>query len=229
MTSWRPRGSAPTALFFSPRGYARPISPAFQPPAATVARSSRVFDPAAGTMRIELTLDNKDLTLPAGLTGRVSFSLPPTPGTFLVPTNTLVVRNGQSTLATVRDGKIAAIGSDPVRHVRQWLDPLLAGDDPRRRAAEPHSHDAHERNRESRKDRASPGPPREPSNHSQYGDRRAEAQLLHEDEPRGGEGADRDAEEQRRRGHDPPGALQPLRDGIHACSWSSVPSQVGQW
>lgn len=84
---------------------------------ATVARSSRVFDPTAGTMRIELTLDNKDLTLPAGLTGRVSFSLPPTPGTFLVPTNTLIVRNGQSSLATVRDGKIAFVDVMPGRNL----------------------------------------------------------------------------------------------------------------
>lgn len=76
---------------------------------ATIARTSRIFDPASGTMRIELVIDNKDLLLPAGLTGTVVFSIPPAPGTFLVPTNTLLVRNGQSSLAIVRDGKIAFV------------------------------------------------------------------------------------------------------------------------
>ncbi len=74
---------------------------------AAVARSSRTFDPAAGTMRIELLLENKDLTLPAGLTGNAVFELAPAPGTFLVPTNTLINRAGQTSLATVASGKVA--------------------------------------------------------------------------------------------------------------------------
>ncbi len=76
---------------------------------AKIARTSRIFDPASGTMRVELVIENKDLLLPAGLTGTVVFSVPPAPGTFLVPTNTLLVRNGQSSLAVVRDGKIAFV------------------------------------------------------------------------------------------------------------------------
>lgn len=76
---------------------------------ATVARSSRVFDPAAGTMRVELLLENKDLALPAGLTGTATFDLAPLAGTYLVPTNTLIVRAGQASLATVQTGKVAFV------------------------------------------------------------------------------------------------------------------------
>jgi membrane fusion protein, multidrug efflux system len=74
--------------------------------AASVARSSKVFDPTTGTMRVELLLNNADLTLPAGLTGTARFDLAPQPGTFLVPTNTILLRAGISFLAIVRDGKM---------------------------------------------------------------------------------------------------------------------------
>lgn len=76
---------------------------------AQVARTSRVFDPAAGTMRIELLVENKDLALPAGLTGTAVFDLRPAPGTFLVPTNTLITRVGQTLLATVDANKVAFV------------------------------------------------------------------------------------------------------------------------
>lgn len=76
---------------------------------ATVARSSRSFDPAAGTMRVELLIENKDLTLPVGLTGNATFDLAPAASTFLVPTNTLVMRAGQASVATVRDNKVAFV------------------------------------------------------------------------------------------------------------------------
>jgi membrane fusion protein (multidrug efflux system) len=77
--------------------------------AATVARSSRVFDPTAGTMRVELQVENPDLTLPAGLTGTAVFELAPAPGTFLVPTNTIISRAGQNSLATVKDGTVSFV------------------------------------------------------------------------------------------------------------------------
>lgn len=77
---------------------------------STAVRQSRVFDPATGTMRVELRLANPDLLLPAGLSGQATFALPPLPGGFLVPNNAVQLRAGQPTLAVVRDGKIALLG-----------------------------------------------------------------------------------------------------------------------
>lgn len=77
--------------------------------AATSARQSRVFDAAAGTMRLELRLANAELLLPAGLTGSAVFALAPVAGTFLVPTNCVQVRAGKGTLTIVRDGKAAIL------------------------------------------------------------------------------------------------------------------------
>ena len=74
---------------------------------ATVSRSSRVFDPAVGTMRIELLLENQTLALPAGLTGTATFDLAPPVDTYLVPTNTLITRAGQTSLAIVVAGKVS--------------------------------------------------------------------------------------------------------------------------
>jgi len=76
---------------------------------AKVSRSSKLFDTATGTMRVELLLENPDFTLPAGLTGTVAFKLPPAPGTFLLPNNTLVLRDGKSFVSVVEDGKMKLI------------------------------------------------------------------------------------------------------------------------
>jgi multidrug efflux pump subunit AcrA (membrane-fusion protein) len=73
---------------------------------ARVAHSSRVFDTATGTMRMELLLENKDLTLPAGLTGSAVFNVSPAEGTFLVPANALIIQQGKTMVATVDDGKV---------------------------------------------------------------------------------------------------------------------------
>jgi membrane fusion protein, multidrug efflux system len=73
---------------------------------AKLARTSRAFDTATGTMRVELQLDNKDLSVPTGLTGTASFKLPAVPNTYLLPNNTLVIRQGKSLVATVQDSKI---------------------------------------------------------------------------------------------------------------------------
>lgn len=73
--------------------------------AANVVRSSRSIDPASGTMRVELLLKNDDRLLPAGLTGTVSFMLEPVAGTFLLPTNTLLNRNGKSLVVLAEQGK----------------------------------------------------------------------------------------------------------------------------
>jgi RND family efflux transporter MFP subunit len=74
---------------------------------ARVAHSSRIFDSASGTMRMELLLENKKLTLPAGLTGSAAFNLGPAEETFLVPANALITRQGGTMLATVENGKVS--------------------------------------------------------------------------------------------------------------------------
>ena len=74
---------------------------------AKLARTSRVFDTASGTMRAEFLIANPDMLLPAGLTGLAVFNLPPPAGTFILPANTLVLRQGKALVAVVRDGKVA--------------------------------------------------------------------------------------------------------------------------
>ncbi len=76
---------------------------------AKLARTSRTFDTTSGTMRAEFLIANEDLSLPAGLTGLAVFSLPPTPGTFSVPANTLILRQGNALVAVVRDGKVSYV------------------------------------------------------------------------------------------------------------------------
>lgn len=73
---------------------------------ARIARSSRVFDSTSGTMRVELLLENKDLFLPAGLTGSATFDLKPQDGTFVIPANALVSRNGKTFVAAAEDNKV---------------------------------------------------------------------------------------------------------------------------
>lgn len=89
---------------------------------ANVARTSRVFDILTGTMRVELTLPNADLAVPAGLTGNATFQLPAAPDAWLVPTNTLQLRAGKSTLALVRDGKVALVEVLPGRNLGASLE-----------------------------------------------------------------------------------------------------------
>jgi RND family efflux transporter MFP subunit len=89
---------------------------------AAVSRSSRVFDPTTGTMRIELLVENADLTLPAGLTGTASFDLAPAAGTYLVPSNTLITRAGQNSLATVESGKVAFVDVTPGRNLGSTIE-----------------------------------------------------------------------------------------------------------
>lgn len=89
---------------------------------AKVSRSSRVYDTATGTMRAELLIDNKELVLPAGLTGTASFSLAPAAGTFMLPTNTLVMRQGRSLVGVVQDGKAHFVDALPGRNTGTSLE-----------------------------------------------------------------------------------------------------------
>jgi RND family efflux transporter MFP subunit len=84
---------------------------------AAVSRSSDVFDLASGTMRVELLLENPDFALPAGLTGRATFVLPPPPGTWLLPNNALVLRDGKALVATVADGAFKFVDILPGRNL----------------------------------------------------------------------------------------------------------------
>jgi RND family efflux transporter MFP subunit len=90
--------------------------------AATVSRTSRSFATASGTMRVELELDNADLAIPAGLTGRASFRLPPGKGSFLVPTNAILMRGGQTFVALDRGGVMALIEVRTGRNLGQLVE-----------------------------------------------------------------------------------------------------------
>jgi multidrug efflux pump subunit AcrA (membrane-fusion protein) len=56
-------------------------------------------------VRVELLLDNADRRVPAGLLGSVAFG-PATTTALVLPVNTLVIRDGQSMVAIVTEGKV---------------------------------------------------------------------------------------------------------------------------
>jgi len=76
---------------------------------ATVARTSSVIDPRSGTMRIELTLRNPDLTIPAGLTGTVTIETDSESSILEIPTNAIVSRDGKTFVALLRDQRVAFV------------------------------------------------------------------------------------------------------------------------
>ena len=95
--------------------------------AASVARASRSFDPASGTMRVELTLDNQDLAIPAGLTGTAAFELKSPGNVLLIPTNSIVTREGKSFVATVAEGKVAFVAVTPGRNLGTSIEVTSTG------------------------------------------------------------------------------------------------------
>ncbi len=84
---------------------------------ASLSRTSKIFDIASGTMRVEFLIENKDLLLPAGLSGTAGFKLPPAKDTFALPNNTLVVRQGKPLVATVKEGKVNYVEVLPGRNL----------------------------------------------------------------------------------------------------------------
>lgn len=84
--------------------------------AARFAHASRVFDTGSGTMRVELLLDNKDLKLPAGLTGSAEFVVSPAPNTYTVPANTLLVREGRTYIAAAEENRVRFLEVEPGRN-----------------------------------------------------------------------------------------------------------------
>ena len=81
-----------------------PDLPAMRP-RAKVARRTNLIDSNSGTMRLELVLPNPDFSIPAGLIGNARFVLAPVPGITLVPTNSIVTRQGKTHVFTVADGE----------------------------------------------------------------------------------------------------------------------------
>jgi RND family efflux transporter MFP subunit len=94
---------------------------------ARVAQSSRLFDSATGTMRVELLLQNSDLLLPAGLTGSATFSLVPPPGTFRLPANAVFVREGKSLVALADGGAVRYVPVTPGRNLGRDLEVTSPG------------------------------------------------------------------------------------------------------
>ncbi len=95
--------------------------------AAKLTHISRVFDTASGTMRIELLMENKDRTLPAGLTGMAAFHIIPPPDTFVVPTNALVSREGNHLVAVALDGKVHFIDVLPGKNFGRTVEVMSDG------------------------------------------------------------------------------------------------------
>jgi RND family efflux transporter MFP subunit len=83
---------------------------------AQISRTSKVFDTVSGTMRVEFLIENKDLQLPAGLSGTAALKLPPMDGTFILPNNTFVIRQGKPLVAVVDAGKVVFLEVTPGRN-----------------------------------------------------------------------------------------------------------------
>lgn len=94
---------------------------------AKLSRTSNVFDANSGTMRVEFLIENKDFLLPAGLPGTAALKLPPVENTWLLPNNTLVIRQGKPIVATVREGKVAFIDVLPGRNFGTSVEIVSAG------------------------------------------------------------------------------------------------------
>ncbi|MDX2079208.1 MAG: efflux RND transporter periplasmic adaptor subunit [Terrimicrobiaceae bacterium] len=92
---------------------------------AVVARSSGVLDPASGTMRFELSLNNPNLTLPAGLTGTAAIEVN-SPAVVLVPTNGVVTRDGRPHIARLNSGVINFVPVEVGRNLGQKIE-ILSG------------------------------------------------------------------------------------------------------
>ncbi len=84
---------------------------------AEISRSSKVFDSESGTMRVEFLIENNDLKLPAGLPGTAALKLPPASDTFILPNNTLIIRQGKPLIAVVQAGKVGFLEVLPGRNL----------------------------------------------------------------------------------------------------------------
>jgi len=70
---------------------------------ATVATTAQAVDAASGSLLVEFQIDNADGSLKPGEYAQVHFSLPNRPGTMVVPSSALTLRDGGMSVATVND------------------------------------------------------------------------------------------------------------------------------
>jgi RND family efflux transporter MFP subunit len=116
------------ALRVSPGSEAELVFPDFPAMSlkAKVTRRTNLIDANSGTMRLELVLPNPDLAIPAGLIGNARFTLAPTPGITLVPTNTIVTRLGKTRVLVVEEGKAREVAVVVGRNLGPKLE-ILSG------------------------------------------------------------------------------------------------------
>lgn len=72
---------------------------------ATVSRMSGAIDRRSGTMRVEMTMENQDARVPAGLAGSAEFARG-AERSVRVPTSAVTIRDGKPMVATLRQGAI---------------------------------------------------------------------------------------------------------------------------
>jgi len=71
-----------------------------------IVRNSNAIDRASRTLNVEVDIDNGDNALRPGAYVFVHFNLPGAPGTFTIPSNTMLFRAQGSQVAVVKDGKV---------------------------------------------------------------------------------------------------------------------------
>lgn len=79
--------------------------------AARVVRVSGLIDPQSSTMRAELLMPNPEQKIPAGLNGQVLLEVARAVPAYLVPSNTIVVREGRQNVVIVDAGSKVALRS----------------------------------------------------------------------------------------------------------------------
>lgn len=72
----------------------------------TIVRNSSAIDRVSRTLNVEVDINNKDNALRPGAYVFVHFNLPGAPGTFTIPSNTMLFRSEGPQVAVVKDGRV---------------------------------------------------------------------------------------------------------------------------
>jgi RND family efflux transporter MFP subunit len=72
----------------------------------SIVRNSNSIDRTTRTLNVEIDIDNREGVLRPGAYVFVHFDLPGAPGTFTIPTNTMIFRSQGPQVAVVKDGKV---------------------------------------------------------------------------------------------------------------------------